>query len=235
MPSSSADGRIQIHAIPVALRPFDGIGFPKSLWPNSTSVATRSSPTSSICQRRSRSWTGKFEATRGPRHAGGCSSYSHGCPCGYLGDARRECTCTQSQITRYRRRISGPLLDRIDVHVEVPRVKYEEMAGDARGEPSKAIGARITKARRLGAERLNETGKLVNAEMSPKDVGRFCQTDRQAESLLRDAHHRLQLSGRGFHRVLKIARTIADLDDVADRIGVAHLAEALQYRARAEV
>ena len=157
------------------------------------------------------------------------------CPCGYLGDARRECTCTQSQITRYRRRISGPLLDRIDVHVEVPRVKYEEMAGDARGEPSKAIGARITKARRLGAERLNETGKLVNAEMSPKDVGRFCQTDRQAESLLRDAHHRLQLSGRGFHRVLKIARTIADLDDVADRIGVAHLAEALQYRARAEV
>ena len=121
------------------------------------------------------------------------------------------------------------------MHVEVPRVKYEEMAGDARGEPSEAIGERITKARRFGAERLNETGKLVNAEMSPKDVGRFCQTDRQAESLLRDAHHRLQLSGRGFHRVLKIARTIADLDDVADRIGVAHLAEALQYRARAEV
>ena len=162
-----------------------------------------------------------------------CSFDSHGCPCGYLGDTRRECTCTQSQITRYRRRISGPLLDRIDVHVEVPRVKYEEMAGVATGEPSKVVGGRITKARKLGAERLNETGRLTNAEMNPKDVDRFCKTDRDAEALLRHAHDRLQLSGRGFHRVLKVARTIADLNG-GERIGVAHLGEALQYRARAE-
>ena len=155
------------------------------------------------------------------------------CRCGYLGDARRECTCTQSQITRYRRRISGPLLDRIDVHVEVPRVKYEEMAGDAVGEPSKLIGARVAKVRRIGAARFAETRRLTNAEMNPKEVGEFCQTDPDAESLLRYAHDRQQLSGRGFHRVLKVARTIADLNE-ADRIGVADLAEALQYRVRAD-
>lgn len=155
------------------------------------------------------------------------------CPCGYLGDARRECTCTQSQITRYHRRISGPLLDRIDVHVEVPRVKYEEMAGVATGEPSESIGKRVTEAREIGAKRLSGTGRLMNAEMNPKDVDRFCKADRDAESLLRHAHDRLQLSGRGFHRVLKVSRTIADLDG-AERIGVSHLGEALQYRARAE-
>ena len=119
------------------------------------------------------------------------------------------------------------------MHVEVPRVKYEEMAGVATGEPSESIGKRIMEARRLGAERLNETGRLTNAEMNPKDVDRFCETDTDAESLLRHAHDRLQLSGRGFHRVLKVSRTIADLDG-AGRIGVSHLGEALQYRARAE-
>ena len=112
-------------------------------------------------------------------------------------------------------------------------MKYEEMAGVATGEPSGSIGRRVTEAREIGAERLSGTGRLMNAEMNAKDVDRFCKTDRDAESLLRHAHDRLQLSGRGFHRVLKVSRTIADLDG-AERIGVSHLGEALQYRARAE-
>ena len=105
------------------------------------------------------------------------------------------------------------------------------MAGEPGGEPSKIIRERITDARRRGSARLEDSGKLTNAEMTPKDVGRFCEAERDAEALLRDAHDRLQLSGHGFHRVLKVALTIADLD-MADRIGVTHLAEALQYRVR---
>ncbi len=108
------------------------------------------------------------------------------------------------------------------------------MAGDPSGEPSKAIAGRVADARQRGVRRLSDRGKLSNAEMNAKDVAEFCQTDGEAEALLRNAHDRLQMTGRGFHRVLKLARTIADLDS-AETIGVAHLAEAIQYRARAAI
>ena len=153
------------------------------------------------------------------------------CPCGYYGDPRRECTCTAAQITRYGRRISGPLLDRIDLHVDVPRVEYDKLAGAPDGEPSARIRERVSEARGRQATRLQERGKLTNAEMTARDVQDLCVLDSDAEALMRGAHQRMQLSGRGFHRVLKIARTLADLDGV-DIVAVRQLAEALQYRPR---
>ena len=164
------------------------------------------------------------------------------CPCGYYGDPVKECTCSPSIITRYRKRISGPLLDRIDIHVEVPRVEYDKLSDDRLGEPSADIRARVEKAReaqrqrfagRLGGAEGN-VPLLCNADMGPGEVREYCPLDDAGKSLLRAAMTQLGMSARAFHRILKLARTIADLEGVAE-IQTHHLAEAIQYRPRKQI
>jgi len=153
------------------------------------------------------------------------------CPCGFFGDPVKECRCSSSEITRYQKRISGPLLDRIDIFAEVPRVEYEKLSDDRLGESSETVRARVEAARQVQRERFNETKLASNADMTPVEVREFCQVEPSAQSLLGTAMKQLSLSARAFHRILKLARTIADLDN-ANLIGPSHLAEALQYRPR---
>ncbi len=156
-------------------------------------------------------------------------SYSHECPCGFASDPIRECTCTPSAVARYKKRISGPLLDRIDLFVEVPRVEYEKLIEPSSAETSAQVREGIGRARSLQHGRFGESRTITNAEMGPVEVWDFCQIDDAARGLLQAAMKQMHLSARGFHRILKLSRTIADLA-AADTIGVAHLAEALQYR-----
>ena len=153
------------------------------------------------------------------------------CPCGFYGDPTRECTCTPSVVTRYQKRISGPLLDRIDIHVDVPRVEYAKLTDMRLGEPSEAIQARVEAAREVQRRRFAGTPIGANAAMRPADVRVYCRLDEAGTSLMRSAMSQLQLSARAFHRVLKLGRTIADLAG-SEGIGPAHLAEAIQYRPR---
>jgi magnesium chelatase family protein len=153
------------------------------------------------------------------------------CPCGYYGDPVKECKCSSSEISRYQKRISGPLLDRIDIFIEVPRVEYEKLTDDTLGESSERVRARVEAARQIQQRRFEETKLMCNTEMTPIEVKEFCRVDPPAQSLLRTAMKQLHLTARAFHRVLKLARTIADLDG-ADIIKANHLAEALQYRQR---
>ena len=153
------------------------------------------------------------------------------CPCGYYGDPVKECTCTSMMVSRYQKRISGPLLDRIDIFVEVPRIDYEKLADDRMGETSDAVRQRVERARSVQRERLRGTRLLSNADMTPLEVRDFCQVEPSAQGLLQAAMNQLYLSARAFHRILKLARTIADLDG-AETVAANHLAEALQYRPR---
>ena len=153
------------------------------------------------------------------------------CPCGYYGDPVRECTCSPSTITRYQKRISGPLLDRIDIHIEVPRVDYQKLTDERLGERSEAIQARVERAREVQRARFAETELLCNADMGPTEVRQVCVLDDAGRALVRAAMQQLQMSARAFHRILKLARTIADLAG-SERIETAHLAEAIQYRPR---
>ena len=156
------------------------------------------------------------------------------CPCGFHNHPVKECTCSPSTVARYQKRISGPLMDRVDVFVEVPPVEYDKLVENAAGEDSTGPRQRVEVAREVQRQRFIDNGFLCNAEMGPAEVWEHCKMEDAATSLLQTAAQRLTLSARAFHRVLKVSRTIADLDG-EDTIGVPHLAEALQYRARAAI
>jgi magnesium chelatase family protein len=172
------------------------------------------------------------------------------CPCGYYGDPFHQCTCPPSVVSRYQRRISGPFIDRVDIFVEVPHIDYEKLADDRLGESSEKIQSRVIAARAIQRERFKGTRLTCNAEMTPTEVREFCKTEESAQSLLKAAMKQLYLSARAFHRILKLARTIADLENapsassfgsVQDKSGQAglikahHIAEAIQYRPRSQV
>lgn len=154
------------------------------------------------------------------------------CPCGYYGDTVKACTCSQSLIQKYLQRISGPLLDRIDIHIEVPRIRQEEMLhGGGTGEPSATIRERVVAARDRQAHRFTDAPSLhCNAHMQSKQIKQFCPVGDDVKDLLRAAIAQLGLSARAYDRILKLSRTVADLDD-QPQIGLAHVAEAIQYRA----
>ncbi|MFA6393581.1 MAG: YifB family Mg chelatase-like AAA ATPase [Patescibacteria group bacterium] len=151
------------------------------------------------------------------------------CPCGFLGDKEKACQCSSNQILNYKKGISGPILDRIDMHVEVPRIKFEKLAGESYGETSLEIKARVETARTVQKKRFEGLPFITNSEMSSEAVRKFCPIDAVSVNLLRGAVDQLHLSARSYFRVLKLARTIADLASV-ERVLMPHLAEALQYR-----
>jgi magnesium chelatase family protein len=156
------------------------------------------------------------------------------CPCGYLGDARRECRCSAQQIRRYRRRVSGPFLERIDLVVQVPRLTRDELTARVEGEPSSAVRVRVERARSVQWQRsAGHSGSVCNARLESRRLIERCNVDAEASRLLEHAVDRYVLSARGYHRVLKVARTIADLAD-SGAVEAQHVAEALQYRFAAE-
>ena len=155
------------------------------------------------------------------------------CPCGYYGDSRRSCSCPEATVSRYQRRVSGPLLDRSDLFMDVPRVEYDELFAAPSGESSAEVRERVEAGRALQRARLEGTGRLTNAEMGPVEVRTYCQQllEPDAKPLLATATEQIGLSARACHRVLRVARTIADLEG-RETISSVHLAEAIQYRRR---
>ncbi|MBN1191479.1 MAG: YifB family Mg chelatase-like AAA ATPase [Dehalococcoidales bacterium] len=156
------------------------------------------------------------------------------CPCGYYGDPYRPCTCSPGLVARYQHRISGPFADRVDIFVEVPHVEYEKLADDRPGEKSEKVRARVESAREVQRRRFNETRTGCNSEMTPAEVREYCRMDDAAQGLIKAAMKQLYLSARAFHRILKLSRTIADLEG-CELIRSNHLAEAIQYRPRSQV
>jgi magnesium chelatase family protein len=153
------------------------------------------------------------------------------CPCGFNGDPIRQCTCSSGTIERYQRKISGPLLDRIDIHVQVPRVEIEKLSDKRQAELSSAIRERVMTARERQTARFNGSAMLTNADMGPREISSFVPLDPAGEAILARAVQQLHLSARAYHRILKLARTVADLEG-CEAVTANHLAEALQYRPR---
>lgn len=151
------------------------------------------------------------------------------CPCGHAGDAHKECRCTQDAVIKYRQKVSGPMLDRIDLHIEVPRIPHTMLKSRQPAETSKHVRARIQRAREIQYNRYKKYKLHTNAELKPQMIERFCCLDTSSEQLLDMAVNELHLSARSYHRILKIARTIADMD-VQERITEEHISEAIQYR-----
>jgi len=155
------------------------------------------------------------------------------CPCGYQGDPERQCVCSPMQVLNYKKKISGPIIDRIDLHIEVPRIKFEKLSGEANGETSREIKERIERARIIQKTRLAETPFITNSEMNSEAVKKYCELDDASKNLMRSAVDQLHLSARAYFRVLKLSRTIADLAG-EEKILTPHIAEALQYRPKVE-
>jgi len=151
------------------------------------------------------------------------------CPCGYFTDPKKECHCAPPAIQRYLSKISGPLLDRIDIHLEVPSLRYKELSNKSRGESSADIKGRVDKARKMQEQRYKGLNVFCNAHLSSKNLEQFCRIDKEAEELLKLAILELGLSARGYDKVLKISRTVADLAS-ADTIAAEHISEAINYR-----
>ena len=151
------------------------------------------------------------------------------CKCGYYGDPNHECTCSASQIQSYLGRISGPIIDRFDIHIEVSPVKYDELSSGEKGESSESIRSRVQRARSLQLERYKKDGVYCNAQLGAALIEKYCRLDDECKSLLKSAFESMGMSARAHSRILKVARTIADLDG-SDNINVSHIAEAIQYR-----
>lgn len=155
------------------------------------------------------------------------------CPCGFLNDQTRSCICTPYQVSKYRRKLSGPLLDRIDLHVNVPRVEYEKLSQDDQTESSSQIRERVSIAREIQATRFASYNYKTNSEMRLKHIREFCALDEDAEKIIKAAMVRYDLSARAYHRILKLARTIADLSGKQNILSD-HVSEALQFRFQKE-
>lgn len=153
------------------------------------------------------------------------------CPCGYYSDPVKECTCSMSMVKNYQKKISGPLMDRIDIHVEVPRVPFEKLSSKRTGEPSATVRGRVEAARAIQRERFSDNCLQTNSDMGPAEIRQFCPLDETSTHLVKAAMQQMHLSARAYHRILKLARTIADLAGCAD-IQTPHVAEAIQYRPR---
>ncbi|EKD43669.1 MAG: hypothetical protein ACD_72C00180G0001 [uncultured bacterium] len=151
------------------------------------------------------------------------------CPCGFASDADQNCSCSASTLVKYNKKISGPILDRIDLHIEVPRLKFEKLSAEENSETSKIIQARVEAAAQIQKERFKNTNIITNAEMGNAEIKKHCHLDNESLQLLRTAVEKLNLSARAYNRILKISRTIADLAK-SDNITINHLAEALQFR-----
>ena len=151
------------------------------------------------------------------------------CPCGYYGAKDKNCTCTREQISKYIGKISGPLLDRIDIHIEVEAVDYKSLESNEKGESSEEIRNRVNKARKIGYERYKENGIYSNSQLTPDLIEKHCKLGEKEKKILEDAFNKLGFSARAYARILKVARTIADLDE-SENIELKHISEAIRYR-----
>jgi magnesium chelatase family protein len=155
------------------------------------------------------------------------------CPCGNYGDDSKACICTTQAVYKYQKKISGPVLDRIDIQINVPRETYEKLSGKATGPSNKETREIVAEARRKQLKRFHGTAAQTNSDMGPKEITKFCILDRGAENLIKAAVTTHNLSGRSYHKILKIARTIADLDN-KENVETGHIAEAISYRIKQE-